>query len=533
MRLLDVETLQLSEFFDSSVPPYVILSHTWDKDETSFQEIRSDHSTLKGKAGFEKIKGACKIAQSDGFKYIWIDTCCIDKTSSAELSEAINSMFRWYKDAYVCYVFLSDVHTASGPKDHDSQFRLSRWFMRGWTLQELLAPRSLIFYTSFWEELGTKCDLQGLIEEITKIPSGVVEGWRPMTTYNYSIAQKMSWAASRSTTREEDRAYSLMGIFNVNMPMLYGEGRSAFRRLQEEIMKRGDDQSLFAWKLSQDQQREFGWAEPYHLTGLLAPDPCAFAESGSVISLATPDGEGFRTTNVAGGGIMLSLPLVPSPYEEETDAGLSYVALYCCDISGGHSLSRLGIQVEDFLPNFINYRVNAEILRSVEIPRPVQRQMLHFMASPGRDFDLEDRRDQRIWVDSLERKGFRIERTVPKLSLRDGNFTIHDIQQMDIRVLALRYLGEGGRSFVLFIRIRGGTVLAKPFQDVLWEDEFDRWGFLAKYDKLSSQMTERSRWYSEDSTWGVDVAIKRRLVDGERCICVCLEIIDGPRTKRQ
>ncbi|KAH8656013.1 heterokaryon incompatibility protein-domain-containing protein [Tricladium varicosporioides] len=293
MHLLDVETLQLSIFSGSSIPPYAILSHTWDRDETSFQEICSDHATLEGKGGFEKIKAACKVAHSDGFKYIWIDTCCIDKASSAELSEAINSMFRWYQDADVCYVFLSDVHTTSDPKSQDSQFRSSRWFTRGWTLQELLAPRNLTFYTSSWEELGTKYDLHYLISQITTIPSTVLVNWKGAIAY--SIAQKMSWAASRFTTREEGRAYCLMGIFNINMPMLYGEGRSAFRRLQEEIMKRNHDQSLFAWKLSRDQQRALFCNNIFKYIGLLAPDPCAFAESGQFNKLPSKCGHSKTT----------------------------------------------------------------------------------------------------------------------------------------------------------------------------------------------------------------------------------------------
>ncbi|KAH6714351.1 hypothetical protein BKA61DRAFT_632289 [Leptodontidium sp. MPI-SDFR-AT-0119] len=163
----------------------------------------------------EKIEGVCGIAVSDGFEYIWIDTCCIDKTSSAELSEAINSMFRWYY--------------------FEKDFRDSR------CLQELIALSRVVFYNNTWEDLGTKFSFKSLISEITGIPGqalleNIVQNNE--LTYRLSIAQRMSWASRRRTTREEDRAYSLLGIFGINMPMLYGEGKAAFHGLQEEIYEK-------------------------------------------------------------------------------------------------------------------------------------------------------------------------------------------------------------------------------------------------------------------------------------------------------
>lgn len=144
MRLINVETLKLQEFLSANVPHYAILSHRWEEEEVTFQDLMSGKG--HGMAGWKKIEGCCQLALHDKLEWVWIDSCCIDKSSSAELSEAINSMFRWYRDAEVCYTFLSDV---SGPLDERRNmagFRSSKWFTRGWTLQELLAPDELRFF---------------------------------------------------------------------------------------------------------------------------------------------------------------------------------------------------------------------------------------------------------------------------------------------------------------------------------------------------------------------------------------------------
>jgi hypothetical protein len=173
----------------------------------------------------------------------WIDTCCIDKSSSAELSEAINSMFKWYNDAEVCYAFLSDVNADEDPNAWPSSFRNSRWFTRGWTLQELIAPGVVYFYGAGWKQIGSRDTLLNLVVEITKIsPAYFTTG----DLSQFSAAQKMSWAANRNTTRLEDEAYCLLGLFDINMPLLYGEGKRAFQRLQEEILRQSEDDSLFS-----------------------------------------------------------------------------------------------------------------------------------------------------------------------------------------------------------------------------------------------------------------------------------------------
>ncbi|GKZ26243.1 hypothetical protein AbraIFM66951_004431 [Aspergillus brasiliensis] len=265
MRLLhtqvsDTGDFVIQEFLDYELPPYAILSHTWGKEEVTYQEISA--AGAKEKSGYEKITQCCSVAKANGYKYVWIDTCCIDKTSSAELSEAINSMYLWYYKAEICYAVLADVRS-------EGEIAQSRWLTRGWTLQELIAPSRVIFLNEMWEVMGDKAELRDKLSEYTGIPTGILSGEEDLETA--SVAQRMSWAAKRQTSRVEDRAYSLMGLFNVNMPLIYGEGENAFIRLQEEIMRISDDQSLFAWTSSDDRG------------GLLATSPAAFAHSHNIV----------------------------------------------------------------------------------------------------------------------------------------------------------------------------------------------------------------------------------------------------------
>ena len=223
MRLINVETFKLEEFLDDTVPPYAILSHTWGKgnEEVSFRNI-GEGNFEKAEVQPIKFKGCCKQAKKDGLLYVWIDTCCIDKANSVELSEAINSMFQWYRHASICYTYLSDVPADDNPWNAGSKFFSSRWFERGWTLQELLAPKKLCFYNSEWCHLGTKSEMSVMIEKITGIPRPFLLGIAELR--EASVAQRMSWASKRVTKRKEDIAYCLLGIFGVMMPMIYGEG---------------------------------------------------------------------------------------------------------------------------------------------------------------------------------------------------------------------------------------------------------------------------------------------------------------------
>lgn len=235
MRLINTSTRKVEEFW-RNVPKYAILSHTWDEKEITLQEMQQ--LAPEKLPGYEKIDRCCKVVAKEGFEYVWIDTCCIDKHSSSELSEAINSMYQWYKEAQVCITYLSDVLSADNPSRLLSSFKTCKWFKRGWTLQELIAPSMVEFYgrnkEGDWTEIGTKLSLQRAIFEATGIP---IEVLKTGDVRDISVAKRMSWASRRETTREEDRAYSLMGLFDINMPMVYGEGKRAFVRLQEEIMK--------------------------------------------------------------------------------------------------------------------------------------------------------------------------------------------------------------------------------------------------------------------------------------------------------
>lgn len=305
MRLLNVETLKFELFEDDTdIPEYAILSHTWGKNEITYKDMIEDPVRSKRKRGYQKLLNCRKQAKLDGHQYFWMDTCCIDKSSSAELSEAINSMFHWYKEATVCYTFLQDVPAKpvegqGDQKEWEELFGGSRWFTRGWTLQELIAPGHLVFYSKTWTEIGTKLELVDLIQRYTGIPNNAL---LYQDFFSSSIAQKMCWASKRSTTRTEDLAYCLMGLFNIHMPMLYGEGKQAFLRLQEEIMKTSDDLSLFCWSLPNKSYSEH--------RGLLAPSPNAFADSGNIHAIQVEKQDEHRMTNR---GIKLTLPLIASP----------------------------------------------------------------------------------------------------------------------------------------------------------------------------------------------------------------------------
>jgi len=245
MHLLERKTdgqLVLREFLGENVPAYAILSHTWGDEEVSFRDVEADAG--KNMAGWKKIDFCAKQAGADGLRYIWVDTCCIDKSSSAELQEAICSMFRWYQKAARCYVFLSDVLVGDKGEHEQSYlvweaaFRKSRWFRRGWTLQELLAPSHVEFFSVEGILLGDKSSLKSQIHEITRIPIDALQGRSPL---EYSIVERFKWAEHRRTKREEDKAYALLGLFDVSMPLLYGEGFSkAFHRLCLEVNRLSD-----------------------------------------------------------------------------------------------------------------------------------------------------------------------------------------------------------------------------------------------------------------------------------------------------
>jgi len=289
MRLINTNTLKLEEFH-GTIPEYAILSHTWTSEEVSFEAFTTN-PTGTGQ-GYNKIAAACGRARSQGLGYCWVDTCCIAKSSSAELSEAINSMFAWYKQAKVCFVYLADFNwpskTSFSWNELVAHLEKCRWFTRGWCLQELIAPKKLIFFDVKWWDVGHKDTLGYAISKITGVPGPVLQDSNGLSAC--SVAERMSWASNRQTTRVEDVAYSLLGLFDVAMPMLYGEGEKAFMRLQEEIIKRSNDLSIFAWE--PDDQQENAYVD------MFAPSPRYFASCrnarNAVMALSTSQ---FTLTN--------------------------------------------------------------------------------------------------------------------------------------------------------------------------------------------------------------------------------------------
>ncbi|OTA65138.1 hypothetical protein K449DRAFT_326992, partial [Hypoxylon sp. EC38] len=228
----------------------------WRKgEEVSFQQWENLNDSIREKPGYKKIMGACQTARADNFNWLWVDTNCIDKSSSSELTEAINSMFAWYRDAELCYAYMEDVPSMNYPEQSALLlfcFKASRWFRRGWTLQELLAPKKVHFYTRDWDLIGSKetprSKVRPLISEIAEV-TGIDETFLngSLALSNASIAKRFSWISNRKTTRVEDIAYCLLGIFDINMPLLYGEGMKAFSRLQHEIIKSSSDHTIFCW----------------------------------------------------------------------------------------------------------------------------------------------------------------------------------------------------------------------------------------------------------------------------------------------
>ena len=277
MWLINCRTLTLEETTSHKEAKYAILSHTWEKgEEVSYSEFCDQ--AVKTKRGWQKIEKVCQLALDDGCDFAWVDTCCIDKTSSAELTEAINSMFPWYYGSEICYTYLADYHASDL-----ARLSKSRWFTRGWTLQELIAPGQVRFYDESWEPIGTKDSLSEQLSAITGIGLDVLisskHGYQEEILAQVPIAKRMSWAAERNTTRVEDMAYCLLGIFGINLPLLYGEGERAFMRLQEEICRNSNDLSILAWASPQDERS----TDLDRYCGVLAKPPRDFQASKELV----------------------------------------------------------------------------------------------------------------------------------------------------------------------------------------------------------------------------------------------------------
>lgn len=292
MRLINVYTKRFEEFY-GEIPAYAILSHTWQDYEIPFKDFDDPEIHASHPEASRKIHDTCDRAFQDELDYVWIDSCCIDKRSSAELSESINSMYNWYANAQICYAYISDYDESADSTSPEfqsaSNLAKCRWFTRGWTLQELLAPRRVNFYDKNWTCFGTRQGLATTVAEITDIPKGVLEGNR--NADDFCVAQKMAWAAKRRTTREEDIAYCLFGLFQINAPLLYGEGgERAFQRLQEEIIKKTNDLTILAWMDMRSSSNRF--------TSVLASHPWFFSHSHHIQpQISVGSNPEFRITN--------------------------------------------------------------------------------------------------------------------------------------------------------------------------------------------------------------------------------------------
>ncbi len=326
MWLLSTDRAELRRFNGPEDPNieggYAVLSHVWDTQEQSFEEVmRIQAECALKKTGLterlrgaplqstnprdyvsEKIRQSCIVAEQCGYKWLWNDTCCIGKRSRSELSEAINSMYRYYSSAGVCIAYLAGVATVVHPslpsrdplEPGTFPFRDSHWHKRGWTLQELIAPQTLIFYSKTWTSLGTKSDLVTLLVNATGIPAKVLNLAQDMR--KFSAAQRLSWMGNRRTTRVEDRAYCLFGILGITMTTLYGEGDRAFVRLQEKVMKTSDDTSIFAWGPQMEWETLVGDSDVQSTNDdhdkshryLLSASHEVFQRSGQLLSSSSP-----------------------------------------------------------------------------------------------------------------------------------------------------------------------------------------------------------------------------------------------------
>ena len=437
------------EWRNDETTTYAILSHRWIEKEGEDQEVsyedmanlpkadEEERDEIRQRLGYRKIIDSCEQAKKDGYERLWIDTCCIDKRSSAELSEAINSMYRWYANSEVCYAHLHDVSEPSFPTERDepkySANGWPEWFSRGWTLQELIAPSVVQFFNEDWLYLGDKKSLANGLSDITRIPQDILENGFP--TERPCVAQIMSWAADRITTREEDRAYSLLGLLDVNMPMLYGEGKRAFQRLQLEIIRTSNDQSIFAWDPEGKAPRISG--------SILADDPSLFCDCNDMETmelgrfteyhrvrfteeeLHSIREERLGFSLVTNRGIQICLPLSPYP----GSCSVFTASLACCFSRRPGSWGPVTIHLAQWKSNYYRYfplpnqsAFSSEALQFKQVYLRYQDTSHH-----GVTFTIDDR--------TVSKNGFTCSGTYP--SEPAGNkFTLTSTNPLFIRVYA-------------------------------------------------------------------------------------------------
>lgn len=324
MRLIHVPTLSFEEFDSGDFPPYAILSHRWEDEEVTYQDVINDGFRNIHKKGIYKILGCCGLATEKKLQYVWVDTCCIDRSSSAELSEAINSMFEWYRLARICFAYLVDVV--------DQDLKHSVWFSRSWTLQELVAPEHVHFFSGSWKFIGTKDELAEDVSKVTGISADVLR--YKINIYDLSVARRMGWARKRQCRRVEDIAYSLLGIFDINMPLLYGEGKKAFRRLQEEIIKQIPDHTIFLWSSTPEDDGR-----------LLSPSPDRFDPNCISRSKRSDQSKPFTVTNL---GLSITVSLCPWYAGMDCYTGI-YLATLECELLNSDNLEEYDAATFSFL----------------------------------------------------------------------------------------------------------------------------------------------------------------------------------------
>jgi hypothetical protein len=435
MRLLrcnDAGDFSLTTFEDREIPPYAIVSHIWGpKDEEVSMKDIFDGSG-RAKAGYEKLQFCGKQATQDGLHYFWIDTCCIDKSSSAELTEAINSMFAWYRNAARCYVYLDDVTALSPVRgDWNRAFRQSRWFIQAWTLQELLAPASVEFFSSEGQRLGDKISLVHIIHEITGIHMEALKG---QSMADFSVDERMSWARGRQTKWPEDMAYSLMGIFDVQMPIVYGEGQErALSRLRREIEWESSNALHHGPKHNGNYNHQFAGhvvspiSDTFHMSAISIPP--ADSDDGSDIASVFSDGATSISSASSAGlnpvqtiGIrevsrtLLSMKDLKDIYtiaiiNVERRKARSHIRGFLQDY--GRSLlkeaptSSLAIQAAKFVCELAG-RIADEIIWNIT----------GFTHSPGTDFE---KRNLEAWLSTSQGGDVGIEEPSPSVTREDGD----------------------------------------------------------------------------------------------------------------
>ncbi|KAL6399495.1 hypothetical protein AUP68_18043 [Ilyonectria robusta] len=431
MRLIDVSTITLKDFVGQNIPRYAILSHTWGEDELLFEDLNRGTP----KRGLQKVLDTCRQAKLDNIDYVWVDTCCIDRSSSAELSEAINSMFKWYNKSAACYVYMEDVVLAQdGSTINMVNFDSSRWFTRGWTLQELIAPHELQFFDRDWKKMQSRHELAQRLSNITGIHTDILsrrhrlerpvlllrrnnhstncpacKAYDGLALYlgNETIATKMKWAANRVTTREEDIAYCLLGLFDINMPLLYGEGKNAFLRLQEEILRKAPDQTILTWTES--------FLRRGRQISYLPEHPSSFQfELGKGTDGRFPRNDIITTPRGLEVDVMLGPCVVARFHDNQTEKQFNkWLAVLSCPVDVDHT-SRVAILVapiDNESPAAGYRREHKEsliALKAGERPRVLENIVPSFPSirrQPGDmsvDCDFDEFTPQRIYLPSLE-----------------------------------------------------------------------------------------------------------------------------------